>query len=107
MIPAIAFAEPYLNEVPTSCKSAYMEQIEKINIPNILGLTDNDASIVEIIPAAAATSYYQYVPGLYKINCFITVVWSNGNTDSFYEFSAWQNQYDQVMVSYGPQGEDD
>jgi hypothetical protein len=101
LIPLSTYAQSGANDLPTSCKSAYMEQVEKANIPNIIGITNNNPSIAIIIPYSSP-GYYEYAPGQYRIDCFITVQWSDGTTDSMYEFSAWQSRYNQVMVSYGP-----
>lgn len=98
--PLIANAQVNLAGVPENCEASLTHDMELANIPAILDLGPGAAKITSI-QTMNNQHAYQYYPGLYRLDCYVTVRWSNGQVDQFYKFSAWDTKYGQTMVSYG------
>lgn len=91
-----------LSGIPQNCEAPLAHDMEMTNIPYLLELGPNAAHITKI-DTIGGPDAYQYAPNLYKIDCAITVHWSNGAVDMAYLFSAWQDKYDGLKGYYGPQ----
>jgi hypothetical protein len=85
--------------IPQNCQAPLAHDMEMANIPYLLDLGPSAARI-ESIETAAGTPAYEYYPGLYRIDCYITVHWSNGTIDYMHKFSMWQDRYDGLKGSY-------
>jgi hypothetical protein len=99
LFPATAFAFPA--GVPQNCEAPLAHDMEMANIPHLLDLSPHAATI-KSIETVTGTPAYEYMPGNYKIDCFITVHWSNGTTDFMYKFSMWEDRYGGLQGSYSP-----
>lgn len=97
LFPATAFAFPA--GIPQNCQAPLAHDMEMSNIPYLLDLGPNAAQI-KSIESVAGTPAYEYLPGSYKIDCFITVHWSNGTTDFMYKFSMWEDRYGGLKGTY-------
>lgn len=87
--------------IPQNCKASLARDMEMANIPYLLDLGRNAAHIISI-EQIAGTPAYEYLPGLYKIDCFVTVHWSNGTVDYMHKFSMWEDRYGGLEGSYSP-----
>jgi hypothetical protein len=85
--------------IPQNCQAPLAHDMEMENIPYLLDLGQNAARIT-LIETIGGTPAYQYAPGQYRIDCFITVHWSNGVTDYGFKFSMWQDRYGQLKGTY-------
>jgi hypothetical protein len=88
-----------LSGIPQNCKTPLAHDMEMSNIPYLLDLGENAARIT-LIETIGGTPAYEYMPGQYRIDCFITVHWSNGVTDYGFKFSMWQDRYGQLKGTY-------
>lgn len=85
--------------IPQNCQAPLARDMEMANIPYLLELGPNAARI-QSIETAVGTPAYEYYPGLYRIDCYITVHWSNGTVDYMRKFSVWQDRYGGLKGSY-------
>lgn len=85
--------------IPENCQAPLAHDMEMANIPYLLELGPNAARI-KSIETATGTPAYEYYPSLYRIDCYITVHWSNGTVDYMHKFSMWQDRYDGLKGSY-------
>lgn len=97
LFPATAFAFPA--GIPQNCKAPLAHDMEMSNIPYLLDL-DERAARISLIETMGGTPAYEYLPGLYKIDCYVTVHWSSGATDYGYKFSVWEDQRGGLKGSY-------
>lgn len=88
--------------IPENCKAPRMEAMEQTAIPQILEIAP-DAAKIRSIRTMVGSGAYEYYPGLWRINCIITVTWSNGTVDRYFKFSVWTDRYGNYNGSYGPQ----
>ncbi|MDR6421268.1 hypothetical protein J2801_003556 [Paraburkholderia phenoliruptrix] len=88
-----------LSGIPQNCQAPLAHDMEMTNIPYLLDLGPNAARI-KSIETAAGTPAYEYYPGLYRIDCYVTVHWSNGTVDYMHKFSLWQDRYGSLQGSY-------
>lgn len=88
-----------LSGIPQNCEAPLAYDMEMRNIPYLLELGPNAAHITSI-KTIGGTPAYQYMPGLYRIDCYLTVYWSNGTVDYGHRFSMWQDRYDGLKGSY-------
>lgn len=98
LFPIIAHAVD-LSGIPQNCQAPLAHDMEMANIPYLLELGPNAARI-RSIETATGTPAYEYYPGLYRIDCYITVRWSNGTVDYMHKFSMWQDKYGGLKGSY-------
>lgn len=84
------------------CNSPRMEATMRANIPRILDLGRNAATIKKL--KVSLGSHFKGPDGHYIITCNIDVFWSNGNVDYGYSFNEWTNRYGQKRVDYVPPG---
>ena len=61
---------------------------------------DDVASPRQGIKNVGGTPAYEYYPGLHRIDCYITVRWSNGEVDFMHKFSMWEDRYDGIKGTY-------
>lgn len=92
-----AYAFP--SGIPQNCKAPLAHDMEMTNIPYLLELGPNAARIMSI-ETIGGTPAYEYLPGQYKIDCYITVHWSNGTVDFMHKFSMWEDRYGELKGSY-------
>jgi hypothetical protein len=85
--------------IPQNCKAPLAHDMEMTNIPYLLDLGGNAARITSI-ETIGGTPAYQFLPGQYRIDCYLNVHWSNGAVDYGYKFSMWQDKYDGLKGSY-------
>lgn len=102
LIPLSALAQPNLTGIPENCEAPMAHDMEMVNIPHLLDISDGDAHIVEITTYGGSGAY-EFEPKRYKIDCYIAVKWSNGTIDWGYKFSAWEDRYGRVLVAYSRQ----
>ena len=88
-----------LSGIPQNCKAPLAHDMEMEIIPYLLDLGPNAAHITSI-ETVGGTQAYEYLPGQYKIDCYINVHWSNGVMDFMYKFSIWQDKYGGLKGSY-------
>lgn len=101
LIPALSQAQTVnLAGVPENCQAPLAHDMMMANIPAILELDEGSAHIAAI-QTLGTTEAYQYQPGLYRLDCYVNVRWSNGTVDWGYKFSTWESRYGRTMVSYG------
>ena len=96
-----AHAEDLLG-IPQNCEAPLAHDLEMRNIPYLLDLGPNAARITQI-ETIGGPDAYQYALNLYRIDCAVTVHWSNDTIDRAFLFSVWENRYGEVEGSYGPQ----
>jgi hypothetical protein len=88
-----------LSGVPQNCQAPLARDMEMTNIPYLLDLGENSAKISRIENVAGVPAY-EYLPGLYRIDCYITVHWDNGAVDYMYKFSMWEDRHGGLKGSY-------
>ncbi|MDP9651729.1 hypothetical protein [Paraburkholderia caledonica] len=98
LFPVLAHAVD-LSGIPQNCKAPLAHDMEMANIPYLLELGENAARVTSI-QTLGGTPAYEYYPGLYRIDCYITVHWSNGTVDYAHKFSMWQDKYGDLRGSY-------
>lgn len=98
VLPASAHAVD-LSGIPQNCQAPLAHDMEMANIPYLLDLGPNAAAITRI-ETMGGTPAYEYWPGRYKIDCYLTVHWSNGTVDYGHKFSMWQDKYGGLKGSY-------
>jgi hypothetical protein len=86
--------------IPGSCQSPFAMVDMQTQISSLLQLGNNTAQITNIL-AEPNLLAYQYDQTHWRIDCYITLNFSNGLVQTG-KFSEWQNQYDQKMVSFDP-----
>ncbi|HEX7911797.1 MAG TPA: hypothetical protein VF534_27400 [Paraburkholderia sp.] len=102
LVMAVAAMQAYavdLSGVPQNCQAPLAHDMEMSSIPYLLDLGPNAARITSI-KTEGGTPAYEYLPGLYKIDCYITVRWSNGTIDYFHKFSMWEDRYGGLKGTY-------
>lgn len=87
--------------IPQNCQAPLAHDMEMANIPYLLDLGQG-ASQIKSIQTVAGGPAYEYLPGLYRIDCYITVRWSNGVIDYMHKFSMWEDRYGGLKGSYSP-----
>lgn len=87
--------------IPQNCKAPLAHDMEMTNIPYLLDLGSRAAKISSI-ETLGGTPAYEYLPGLYRIDCYLTVHWSNGAVDYGYKFSMWEDRYGGLKGTYSP-----
>lgn len=85
--------------IPQNCKAPLARDMEMTNIPYLLDLGGSAAKISSI-ETLGGTPAYEYFPGLYRIDCYLTVHWSNGAVDYGYKFSVWEDRYGGLKGAY-------
>ena len=85
--------------IPQNCKAQLAHDMEMTNIPYLLDLGSRAAKISSI-ETLGGTPSYEYLPGLYRIDCYLTVHWSNGAVDYGYKFSMWEDRYGGFKGTY-------
>lgn len=99
LLPIPAFAQVDLTGIPQNCQAPLARDMEMTNIPYLLDLGPNPARITSI-ETIGGTPAYEYMPGQYKIDCYLTVHWSNGTIDYGYKFSMWEDRYGGLQGTY-------
>ncbi|MBR8279765.1 hypothetical protein ACSC95_06030 [Burkholderia vietnamiensis] len=87
--------------IPDDCKAPRMDAMERAAIPQLLDLEPGTAQI-RAIHTIGGSGAYEYQPGLWRIDCWIDVTWSNGTVDRDFKFSAWTDRYGGYKGAYGP-----
>jgi len=87
--------------VPQNCQAPLAHDMEMANIPYLLDLGEGAAHI-KSIETVAGVPAYEYLPGLHRIDCYITVRWSNGAVDHMHKFSMWEDRHGGLQGSYSP-----
>jgi hypothetical protein len=85
--------------IPQNCQAPLAHDMEMTNIPYLLELGPNAAQI-KSIDTVVGVPAYEYYPGLYRIDCYITVHWSNGTVDYMHKFSMWEDRYGGLKGTY-------
>lgn len=98
LLPTFAHAVD-LSGIPQNCQAPLAHDMEMANIPYLLELGENAAHI-KSIETIGGTPAYEFMLGQYRIDCFLTVRWSNGATDYGYKFSMWEDKYGGLKGSY-------
>lgn len=96
---AATCAQAFPAGVPQNCQAPLAHDMEMSNIPYLLELGPQSAKITRI-ENVAGTPAYEYLPGLYKIDCYVTVHWSNGTVDFMHKFSMWEDRYGGLKGTY-------
>jgi len=99
LLTSIAHAFPA--GIPQNCHTPLAHDMEMANIPYLLDLGP-DAAHIKSIETVTGVPAYEYLPGLYRIDCYITVRWSNGAIDYMHKFSMWEDRYGGLKGTYSP-----
>jgi hypothetical protein len=100
LFPTIALAQGVdLAGVPQNCRAPLANDMEMSNIPLLLDLGESAAKISRI-ETIGGTPAYEYWPGFYRIDCYITVHWNNGTVDYGYKFSMWEDRHGGLKGAY-------
>ena len=94
-----AMAAAAATSMPASCESEMLKDDVRANLPRILGLGPDAASIVEVDPFPS-TAIYKTPRGGDVIECdHVEVHWSNGLV-TVGTFKEWQDDYGQIDVGW-------
>ena len=93
-----AAAAAAATSMPGSCEAPMLQDDVRQNLPGVLGLGPNAATIVSV-HYVGGESLYKTPRGGDVIECYLEVHWSNGLMTPG-TFKEWQDQYGQVDVGW-------
>ncbi len=95
----VSFAQGFIG-IPENCRAPMAHDIEMASIPQLMH-ANTDVHIIGIVPVG--NSHAKPIgAGFYRIDCAISVWWSDGHVDESYIFSAWDGPNGSFSGRYSP-----